>query len=215
MTVLVFANGEIDEVVWIRPHLEEVEAIIAADGGLRHLLALDRLPDVIIGDMDSLPPEAQELPEAAAVPRIVYPAAKNETDLELALLYAQEAYQAADIFIFGGTGGRLDQTLANVLLPAHPQLAARRIVFFNSAAERAWLIRDESRIEGRPGDLVSLVPLGGPVHVLETSGLQWPLIDEMLHFGPARGISNVMTASEAIVRIATGFLLCVHTRYTN
>ena len=55
MAIFVFANGIIEDVEWIRPYLPQATAIIAADGGTRHLWALDRPPDVVIGDMDSLP----------------------------------------------------------------------------------------------------------------------------------------------------------------
>ena len=55
MTVLVFANGDLPETAWVRPLLAQAEAVIAADGGLAHVLALGRWPDVVIGDMDSLP----------------------------------------------------------------------------------------------------------------------------------------------------------------
>ena len=73
------------------------------------------------------------------------------------------------------------------------------------------LIQHESVIRGQPGDTVSLIPLAGDVHILATAGLAWPLRDEWLRFGPARGISNVMETAEARVTITSGSLLCIHT----
>ncbi|MBK7178605.1 MAG: hypothetical protein IPH82_15745 [Chloroflexi bacterium] len=57
MTVFVFANGDIERTEWIRPLLPQAAFIIAADGGTRHLFALQTPPDLVIGDMDSIPPQ--------------------------------------------------------------------------------------------------------------------------------------------------------------
>jgi len=116
--VFVFANGVLADIGWLPPILARAAAVIAADGGLRHVLALGRRPDVLIGDLDSLPPGVD--PETAAGKVIRYPRDKDETDLELALLYAVDHYPDAEVFVVGGAGGRLDHLLANVLLLAHP-----------------------------------------------------------------------------------------------
>ncbi|MCP4423656.1 MAG: thiamine diphosphokinase [Chloroflexi bacterium] len=216
MAVLVFANGVIEDVGWIRPYLSAATVIIAADGGTRHLLALNRLPDAVIGDMDSLTDEVRAWLAGTAVQFNPHPAAKDETDLELALLYAVSHYDE-EIWLFGALGGRLDQTLANILLLAHPALAKRPITLF-SPHERAWLVTDKTEIRGQIGDVVSLIPLGGDAHVRATTGLQWPLRDERLAFGLARGVSNVMVEDAATVWVRDGRsdgrldgrLLCIH-----
>ena len=208
MTVLVFANGEIEDVRWIEPHLSQATAVLAADGGLRHIMALGRWPDVIIGDMDSLPEVTESELSAAGVRMVRYSHDKNETDLELALNYAAENY-AGPIRIFGATGGRLDQTLANISLLALPSLVGRdvRLVEPN---EEAWLVGDHTEIRGEVGDTVSLVPLGGDVVIADTTGLRWPLHEETLHFGRARGVSNEMVSTVATVSVSAGQVLCVH-----
>ncbi|GIK58883.1 MAG: thiamine diphosphokinase [Chloroflexi bacterium] len=218
MSVLIFANGEINEVEWIRPYLETATAVIAADGGTRHLLRLNHPPDIVIGDMDSLPDEVRPWPAAVHTRLLVYPPVKDETDLELALLYAAENY-ADPLLIFGALGGRLDQTIANILLLAHPGLHGRA-VYLVTLYERAWLVRDHTEIHGQMGDLVSFIPLGGDAHVASTTGLQWPLQDDVLAFGLARGVSNVLTpapsaagaAVTATITLHSGLLLCIHTK---
>ena len=210
MTTLVFANGDLEEVNWIRPYLAAATAVIAADGGSRHLWRLNYLPQVVIGDLDSLPNQVKEWLLKAGIPFITHPEEKDETDLELALLYALNTSDH-DILIFAAFGGRFDQTLANILLLAHPSLAGRRIELV-TRYERAWLISSRTEIRGAEGDIVSLVPLGGPVHVQRTEGLKWALQDEILVFGPARGISNIMTAKVATIKIHSGILLCIHTK---
>ncbi len=108
---------------------------------------------------------------------MAYEAAKDQTDLELALLYAARNYEE-EILVFGGLGGRLDQMFANILLLMHPELRGRNISF-KTRYQRIWLIAGEATIEGESGDTVSLIPLGGDVRVAATEGLHaagcWPL----------------------------------------
>jgi len=213
MTVLIFANGELrDGVNWIRPYLDNATAVIAADGGSRHLHELQYPPDVVIGDLDSLTAEIKTWLESEDTAFLKYPSAKDETDLELALLYAADHYPD-NLLLFGTLGGRLDQTLANMLLLTHPRLDDRRLELV-TANERAWLIRTEDQVQGNVGDLVSLIPLGGDVHIRATVGLQWPLQDETLAFGLARGVSNVIVDTPVSISVQSGSLLCIHTTNT-
>jgi thiamine pyrophosphokinase len=209
MTVLIFANGEITDPHWIEPYFQNATAVIAADGGLRHLLALGRRPDVLIGDLDSLPPDAHHFLGNGSTRLIARPADKNETDLELALLYAAEHFSDT-LLLFGALGGRLDQTIGNILLLAHPRLQQRPLRLIEQY-ESAWLITTATTIEGAAGDIISLVPLSGDVVITNTTGLRWPLHNDTLHFGLGRGISNVLTENAATVQVQSGLLLCVHT----
>ncbi len=218
MAVLIFANGDMNEVAWTRPYLADATAVIAANGGSRHLYRLERSPDALIGDMDSLPDEVRDWLQAEGIEPQTYPRAKDETDLELALLYAAGRYPDEPLIVFGAFGGRFDQTLANVLLLGHPRLAGHAIAL-HTRHERIWLLdgrglEGETRrtaVHGEIGDTLSLIPLGGDVHVIRTAGLRWPLRDELLRFGPARGVSNELTAEEATVEVGSGTLLCIHT----
>ena len=209
MALLIFANGVLDEVEWIRPYLTQATAVWAADGGSRHLFRLGHLPDKVIGDMDSLEPELQAWLASNQIPFDQHPPEKDETDLELALLLAAEQPEN-DIWLFGLLGGRLDQTLANIFLLNHPALLDKSVQIITQT-ERAWLVRQQTEIVGQVGDLMSLIPLAGDAQGVSTTGLQWALQKEMLHFGQARGISNQLTAEKATIALESGLLLCVHT----
>jgi thiamine pyrophosphokinase len=165
-------------------------------------------PDVVVGDLDSLDASVYTAWEEAGTISVRHAAEKDETDLELALLYAVQHYEG-DVMVMGALGGRLDQMLANILLLAHPAFVERRVELVDPG-QRAWLVRERTEIEGSPGDLVSLVPLSGDVQIGQTDGLKWQLEDEILQFGPARGISNVMVGERAVVEVERGMVLCVH-----
>ena len=211
MTILVFANGDLEGGPWLQPYMAEASLIIVANGGARHLYPLERPPDIIIGDLDSLPEEVRTWLETAGTQINQYPPDKNETDLELALLLAIQYQQ--EISILGALGGRLDQTLANILLLAHPALQGHKVQLI-APYQRAWLVETYSEVNGRQGDTISLIPLDGDTYVATTTGLKWPLQDETLAFGPARGVSNTMTADKATVQVGNGRLLCIHTQQT-
>jgi thiamine pyrophosphokinase len=210
MRAVIFANGEFPDPQSARDLLCPDDLVIAADGGVRHALAAGVIPNVIIGDLDSLSLEEQARVEATGSQIIRFSPRKDETDLELALQYAVRE-GATEIIVLAALGGRLDQTIANLLLLAMPELGgiAVRVV---EGAQTAFLVRDKALVEGQPGDTVSLIPLGGDAVGVTAKGLEWPLHEETLRFGPARGVSNVLTAGQARVRVRQGLLLCVVTR---
>jgi thiamine pyrophosphokinase len=189
--------------------LEPGDLIVAADGGARHAWAAGVTPHVIIGDLDSLSPEEEAQAEASGARFVRFSPRKDETDLELALRYAA-AQGAAEIVILGALGGRLDQTIANLLLLALPELRGVDVRVFagRETISVAWS-GAVTVITGQPGNTVSLIPLGGDAVGVTTDGLEWELQDDTLRFGPARGVSNVLTGTRAQVRLREGMLWCV------
>jgi thiamine pyrophosphokinase len=186
------------------------DLVLGADGGAAQALAWGLEPHVVIGDMDSLPDPERSRLEARGCRFVVHPRAKDETDLELALGYAA-GQGAQDIVILGALGGRLDHTLANVLLLALPVLDGLQ-VRIAAGQQEAFLVRsgESLALEGNAGDLVSLLPLGGDARGVTTRGLAWALRDDTLRFGSSRGVSNEMTAATARIEVEEGHVLVVH-----
>src|SRR5438552_1988013 len=121
MNALIFANGEIDDGEMVDRALAQAgdALIVAADGGVRVAEHYNLRVNTVIGDMDSLTDEQhQRLTEQQAT-ILKHPAEKDETDLELALIWAVK--QGANwLRLVGATGGRLDQILSNIYLLALP-----------------------------------------------------------------------------------------------
>lgn len=205
---VLFANGEMASYTWAKRLITGDDAVIAADGGLNHCLAMALSPILLIGDLDSVTPQQTAAVQAAGCQVIRYPVEKNETDLELALLWAaHENYQS--ILIFAALGGRIDQQLANLTLLLMPELTGLDVCVC-SEREEIYLITSNRTITGRAGDRVSLLPWGGPAVGVSTSGLRYPLEFETLSPQHSRGISNEMLADSAVVSLESGSLLCVH-----
>lgn len=210
MRSLIFANGEADsrDLSWARSL--DADLTICADGGIRHALAAGIRPHAVVGDLDSLPPDVRGELEAGGTRFVQHPTSKDETDLEIALLYA--ANRSADrIVVVGVRGGRVDHELGNLLLLAHPRLEGID-VRLRAGSQEVVLVRERVAFCGVPGDLLSLLPVGGDAQGVTTHGLEYALANEPLQFGPARGVSNVFVDSQPWVSVQSGLLLAVHTR---
>lgn len=211
---LVFANGDYIDGEAVRAALRVPPGsrcvVIAADGGLRHALALSLSPDVVIGDMDSADPLHLAMAEGKGATLERFPAAKDEIDLELALRAA--ASRGCDVIrIFAAIGDRFDQTISNVYLLALPALAGRDATLVSGRQTLRLLFPGDHTIDGHPGDTLSLVPVAGDAAGIVTEALEYPLRGETLRFGSARGVSNVMLAAQARITFERGVLLVVHT----
>ena len=205
-----FANGDLPDPAAVRAMLDPADLLIAADNGLAHLRALDLMPHLLVGDLDSITPEYLAAVQAAGVRIERHPPEKDETDLELALDRALEA-GCRTIRIVAALGKRLDMTLGNVLLLTRPALRGLD-VRLDDGCDEVRVIWDEITIHGRSGDRVSLLAVGDPSEGIETAGLVYPLAGETLLPERTRGISNVMAGDTARVRLAGGLLICIHTR---
>jgi thiamine pyrophosphokinase len=162
-----------------------------------------------IGDFDSAPAADVELVRQRGGRVEAHPAAKDATDLELAL-DAAVARQPRRIVVIGGHGGRFDHWLANVLLLAAPAYAAAAIEARMGSATVTVIRPGEPRaLAGTPGELISLLPVHGPASAVRTDGLLYPLVDEDLPAGTSRGVSNVFTGTSAAVSLSAGVLLAV------
>jgi thiamine pyrophosphokinase len=210
LRTVIFANGEIKNPEVARAAIQKDDVLIAADGGVRNCLALGLIPDLVIGDMDSISPEQKSILENGSTRFITYPREKDQTDLELALIHAAEQ-NSVEILLLGLLGGRLDQTLANLHLLSRKQWDQIRLVVVEGS-DTAYILHDRGLlvIHGEAGDIVSLLPLSPQVTDVSTQNLRWPLHQATLHFGSTLSISNQMTDSKAEIRIQKGTLLIVH-----
>ena len=193
-----------------------VADVIAADGGYTRSLRLGLLPDLLVGDFDSLAPEVLAAASADGVALLRAEVAKDESDAELALLAAVRR-GATRITVLGAFGGpRLDHALANLWLLAHPGLSGVAVVLLDGSARARLVSAPDAAgapvtqpLPGPVGALVTLLPFGGDALGVTTHGLRYPLRGEPLRSGPARGLSNVREAADAAVTLAAGQLLVV------
>jgi len=181
--------------------------VVAADSGLEGARALGLDVDLVVGDMDSVDPSVLAHAEAIGTAVERHPAAKDATDLDLAL-DAALARGADRLVVVTGTGDRFDHALAVALSLAADRLAGARVEAWIGPAH-VWVVRDHLAIQGAPGMLVSLVPAHGPARRVTTAGLRYPLQREDLAPGTTRGLSNELIARDATVELEGGVLLVI------
>ncbi len=200
---------------------EGVALVVAADGGARHAAPLGMTIDVWVGDGDSIGADALEALRTAGVEVRRVAIAKDESDTELAVAAALDRGATAFVVLGAFGGPRLDHALANIGLLAMPALGSGAMTLLD-ARTRLRLVRAPDAVDrpveldlaGRVGDIVSLLPFGSGVQGVTTDGLEWPLRDEPLPAGPARGLSNVRARRDASVRLRHGLLLVVESPAT-
>ena len=182
--------------------------MIAADGGVDRALALGLHVDLAIGDFDSVTPAGLAAAEAAGARVERHPAAKDATDLELAL-DAAIALGPARIVVVGAGGGRLDHLLGVVLLLADERYAGAEVDAYLGES-RVHVDPRLAHADGHARRARSRCsPRTAPPRASRPTGLEYPLRGETLPPGTSRGVSNVFTATEARVTVERGCLLAV------
>ena len=207
--LLVVAGGEIRDVAFFRSKLSELKPaeIICADSGAGYLHAIGLVPNVIIGDMDSLSPGMLEYFKEQGSRIIRFPEGKNETDTQLALEYAFGTV-ADEIYVFGAFGTRIDHTLANVSLLALGMKKGVQIKLIDEWCE-TFVVNSACTLEGEPGQTVSLLPLSDKVTGITIEGFEYPLNDGVMEIGKPYGVSNRLIAARGVISVKTGNLLVI------
>lgn len=184
--------------------------VVAADGGAAGAAALGLTVDLLVGDLDSVEATRLEELRAAGVPVEAWPRDKDASDTELALRAALHRRPSRVVILGAAGGGRLDHALANVALLGLAELAGREVAILDGTTRMRLVTGPASvALEGRVGDIVSLLPVGAAVQGVRTVGLAFQLADETLPVGSTRGLSNVRTATRAHVRVGAGRLLVI------
>ena len=214
MRALIFANGTLNGWPQALEPANEQDLLVCADGGLYHCLRLGLTPQLVVGDMDSVSAaDLAALPPEVEVIR--HPARKDQTDLELALLIARQR-GAEQIFILGALGMRWDMSLANVLLLASDAALGGAACIVEQGQLMFCLKGPHKQaLPGRPGDLVSLLPLGHAAVGVTLYGMEYPLQNATLELGTTWGISNLVHSSPALVQLEKGILLVILSSQTD
>jgi len=207
---VIIANGQLPDSSAAARHVRDGDRIICADGGANHAVAMGLVPQVVVGDLDSLAPDLRVYLETIGVQFEVYPVLKDKTDLELALRLAI-AEGAEEVDLLATLGGRVDQSLANLLLLTQGEWADARVRVIEGD-DVAWIVRggQDTTIVGKIGDTLSLIPITCQITGVCLDGVRWPLHDATLHLGDTLSVSNTLSAPAAHLQIGAGLAVIVH-----
>lgn len=203
-------NGEVEDYDILKKIIESkhYSTIIAVDGGANHLYKMGIVPNNIVGDLDSIDKDTLNYYESKEVEFTKYPSKKNETDSELGILLAIERGNMC-IDIFAALGGRIDHEISNIGL-LHYILKRGAYPRIISEKEEVYILEnDELTLEGKPGDLVSVIPFRGDAKGVTLRNLEYPLDEFDMEYSVPRGISNVMLDNICHIDVRDGCVLVV------
>ena len=198
----IVCNGEPLPESMLRNHIARSDMVIAADGGIRQLLRIDRAPDIHIGDMDSS--EAGSIERSGAGETIRHPHDKDRSDSELAVSLALKR-GAERITLLSAAGLRMDHFLSNLcLLINHPGrlfMADETLTAFG-LSNSIW----RCEMECEQNATVSVFSFGDQVQGLSLKGTKWELDGTDL-FPGSLGLSNKAAAQVVSISIDSGNLI--------
>jgi thiamine pyrophosphokinase len=186
---------------------EDIKKIIAVDGGAEVLKKMSLIPDLIIGDLDSISEKTLNFFKDKNVEINKYPSEKDETDSELAINYCKNN-NLGDLIITAALGGRIDQELANINLLEYIKTKNLNAKIVDENIEISIIEKNKKFIDKKDYRL-SLIPQTSVVKNTSISGCKYNLDNKSLYRHKTRGISNLITEKEAVVTIEKGLLIYI------
>jgi thiamine pyrophosphokinase len=207
LRVAIFLNGAPDPPDLLRRVAGRADLVAAADGGARYALDAGVVPDLVVGDMDSLG-EAREIEERGILLER-HPSRKDKMDGHLAVLAVREM-GATEVDLLCAAGGRFSALFAvpHILLAAERMgLMATMVVSWG----QAFVLEAGSRtVAGNPQDSVSVFPFTGSATGVTLEGFDYPLENARLEPGDTLGFHNELIGGAARVSVEEGVLLVIH-----
>ncbi len=186
------------ENITINPSPEDY--IIAADNGFSYLKSLEIKPDVLIGDFDSL----ETIPEDENIVR--HPVEKDETDMMLAMKAGLDlGYQR--FVIYGGLGGRLDHTYANIQMLVYLSAKGARGYLIDGTRIVTAITNEELVFKTDKEGILSVFCAGDKAKGVNLKGLKYELINAVLTKDFPLGVSNEFLGYESSVSVEEGSLI--------
>lgn len=204
MKGLIVSSGKIQDLNLLESLVDENDFIICADGGLDYLRRIGKIPNLAIGDFDSISKEGLDFIRDKKIPIEKFPKMKDETDTELAIISLINR-GINDITLIGVTGSRMDHTIGNVFLLRDLKMKGinGKIVDDNNTI---YFENDFLKLE-QTDDYVSILPLTREGADISLTGFLYPLDKKHIKFGATIGISNEIKDEFGTIEVHKGELL--------
>ncbi len=200
MTALIVGNGCDVEKSYIESL--NIEYIICADGGLEKVKKLGFIPNLILGDFDSVDPKVLEEYKNLNIETVTYPSEKDYTDMELAISHAVKI-GFKEIILIGASGTRLDHTVANMLLIERYYKKGINIKILDNN-NSIQVVTNSITIPFKNNHYVSVIPISENIEGLTLKGFKYPLNNVNVDRGSTLCISNELIENEGVIQINKG-----------
>lgn len=201
---VIFTGGEFADTKKFNINFSTLDYNICADSGVDQAKYFNIMPDLIIGDMDSI----DNLDDYKKCEIITAPTQKDETDTLLAVMEALKRGHK-EILVIGGLGGRLDHTFANFSVLKYITLnnAKGTIVGKN---ELITMVSNDSIVINKIDDTyISVFPFSGVAKGVSLTGVKYPLLNAQLIDSFAIGVSNEFINKTVTISVNKGILLII------
>ncbi|MGB9789941.1 MAG: thiamine diphosphokinase [Thermotoga caldifontis] len=197
MKVAMFLNGDCEDLGSV--DLAEYDLIIAVDGGAKRLLSAGVVPNMFVGDGDSLEESDLDKLKSLGCEVFLFPKEKDEIDTELALRKAVER-GAESVDIFCWMGDRLDMLLALMYLMGSfdVQITAK------SEQLIVGVVSSEAELEANVNEKWSIVPIAGDAEGVTLRGFKYEITRKNMPCDHPYGISNVAVSSKVRIAVERG-----------
>lgn len=211
MKTILILNGDILDYNVIKKHIDKEDFVIICDGGLRHCKNLDVIPNLIIGDFDSVDTELlKSYKDKSQIKK--YPVDKDFTDGELGVIEAKKIGNSI-LIILGAMSinGRVDHMFSNVFML---ESFVNTNILASIVTEKSEVFILNSglykRLKVKPNrKYCSLIPITEKVNVKFSKGLKYDLTNQSFDFGSSRSVSNECLDEEIIISLKNGKALII------
>jgi thiamine pyrophosphokinase len=177
--------------------------LICADGGSDSAMKMNLIPDVIIGDLDSISFKSKE--KFRITTKIIQIKRQNDTDVEKCLKFAIKK-KFDEAMLVGVTGNRLDHSFCNlgIVLKYFPQINISLIAEDSFLKPYSGVVK----LKTIPGETISIYGFNNKT-LISSNGLKYPLQKMALPFGVRESTSNVAISKEVILEISGGAVFVI------
>ncbi len=207
MKGLIISSGDVKDFKLLNRIVLEHDYIVCADGGLDHLIKIDQVPDIVVGDFDSISDKGLKFIRDNKISVERFPTMKDQTDTEIALSHLLDR-KVDEITLMGVTGSRIDHTMANIFLLKRLDMKGivGRVIDDNNIV---YFANSRFRIENREGYNVSVIPINDDGIIVSLVGFLYPLDKKFVKFGSTLGISNKIVEDYGDIIIHSGEALII------
>lgn len=208
MKAIIVTGGNKPSKKLLNSYIKSADLIIGADKGSEYLYDYEIMPNIILGDFDSISEEKLKKIEEKQVEIIKFPPEKDYTDTEIAIMEAMK--RGADtIYLFGGLGTRADHSLGNIGLLLTTKNKGARLLIVDDH-NKMYLADKNMSLNGSQGEIISFHALSDVVKGFEIRGAKYNLNSYDMHLLDPRAVCNEFIDTPINIKYESGELLIIH-----
>ena len=206
MRGLITAGGDLTNQEIFSEEYDKADIRIAVDSGIEFYYRYKKLPEMVLGDFDSISKDGKEFISDERIETSSFPPEKDYTDLELGIEYLAEK-GCRKIVILGAVGDRIDHSLANLFMMVRFYKKGIDLILKNNLM-KIQVVEEEIEIQ-KDYKFLSVVPVSQEGIEITLEGFYYPLKNHPVEMGSTLAVSNFLTGERGRIKISkgTGFVI--------